>query len=122
MTSPNADDERQPGADTSWLAQYYTTQKPDADAASDSAASALVKPSEKYELQDGIGAGGMKTVQRAFDRNAGRNVAMAQPKQAAVCVVSERRFLREARITAALEHPNIVPVHEIGVDETGNAY
>ena len=35
---------------------------------------------------------------------------------------SVARFLDEARITGMLEHPNIVPVHELGVDEEGQLY
>ena len=33
-----------------------------------------------------------------------------------------RRFLTEARVTARLEHPNIVPVHELGVNDRGEVF
>ena len=32
------------------------------------------------------------------------------------------RFVEEAQVTGQLEHPNIVPVHELGVDQDGKAY
>ena len=35
---------------------------------------------------------------------------------------SSERFLREARICARLEHPNIVPLHDLGVDEQGDVF
>ena len=36
--------------------------------------------------------------------------------------ITKQRFLREARITGQLEHPNIVPVHELGRREDGTLY
>lgn len=81
------------------------------------------KPEDKYDLKKTIGRGGMKTVFKVKDRDTARNIAMA--------VISDEedisdndiaRFIKEARITANLEHPNIVPVHDIGVDKDGSPY
>ena len=105
-----------------WLSQYYTSSK--TSGGSEAALPAdgpapddlfAATPAEKYDVTGQVGAGGMKLVQRAHDRNADRDVALAMLRKDAPRSAQERRFLREARITAALEHPNIVPVHEIGL-------
>jgi hypothetical protein len=64
----------------------------------------------------------MKSVRRAHDQHASRDVAMALLQSGKLQPRYVRRFLREARVTAALEHPNIVPVHEIGLDSAGQPY
>ncbi len=74
----------------------------------------------KYRQEGMIGSGGMKTVIRAEDSETGRAVAIAVAKD--VSGRSRRKFLEEARITAMLEHPNIVPVHEIGTTGEGMPY
>lgn len=81
------------------------------------------KPQEKYKFRKSIGQGGMKVVIQVKDRDTTRDIAMAmlpdaqsRPKQEIL------RFIEEARITASLEHPNIVPVHDIGVDDYGSPY
>jgi serine/threonine protein kinase len=76
-----------------------------------------------YEVQQTIGTGGMATVVRAIDRNIDRSVAMKillEPHRASPSKL--RRFIREARIIGKLEHPNIIPIHELGNDETGRLY
>jgi serine/threonine protein kinase len=68
----------------------------------------------KYDLGDEIDRGGMGTVYRARDRELERDVAL---KVLSLPDPSERivaRALREARILAQLEHPAIVPVHDVG--------
>ncbi len=47
---------------------------------------------------------------------------MAVPRDPSVSPAKMARFVREARITAALEHPNIVPIYDIGLDAAGNPY
>lgn len=82
--------------------------------------SAPLADATRYKTRDVLGAGGMKVVVRAEDLHAGRDVAMAISK-----VSSERnyrRFLEEARITASLEHPNIIPVHEVGHTPAGTPF
>lgn len=80
----------------------------------------LFSAPEKYRAHNILGAGGMKVVIQSDDINACREVAMAISKEASQ--ESYERFLNEARITASLEHPNIVPVHEIGKSNTGAPY
>jgi hypothetical protein len=67
---------------------------------------------ERYQLIGEHGRGGLGRVSRAHDRELGRDVAIKELISRGH--VSEVRFLREALITARLEHPGIVPVHEAG--------
>lgn len=81
------------------------------------------KPAGKYKFIRSVGFGGMKAVIQVKDRDTTRNVAMAIIPDAADRPQSDiNRFVQEARITARLEHPNIVPVHDIGVDTNGAPY
>jgi len=74
-----------------------------------------------YELSELLGRGGMGDVVLARDKEIGRDVAIKQlRKEASPDDVA--RFLREARIQARLEHPAILPVHQIGQDENGQPY
>ena len=68
-----------------------------------------------YEVVSLLGAGGMGEVYRARDPRLGRDVAI-KVLPAAVAADPERlaRFEQEARATAALNHPNILAVHDIG--------
>jgi tetratricopeptide (TPR) repeat protein len=67
---------------------------------------------ERYQVIGEHGRGGLGRVSRAHDRELGRDVAIKELISSGP--VSELRFLREALITARLEHPGIVPVHETG--------
>jgi serine/threonine protein kinase len=68
-----------------------------------------------YEILSPLGAGGMGEVYRAHDSRLRRDVAI-KVLPSAVSGDSERlrRFEQEARAAAALNHPNILTVHEIG--------
>ena len=65
--------------------------------------------------------GGMKTILRTRDANTGRPIAMAKLRSHESGQAVEN-FLREARITAHLEHPNIVPIYDIGLDADRTPY
>lgn len=81
------------------------------------------QPRGKYRFIRSIGFGGMKTVTEVRDKDTGRNVAMASIPDAAERHISDLyRFVQEAVITARLEHPNIVPIHDIGIDASGAPY
>src|SRR5262245_30044939 len=69
----------------------------------------------KYAVERRLGEGGAGIVYRARDRELGRDVAVKILREAigANPVVRER-FLREARVSAAIPHPNIVAVHDMG--------
>jgi serine/threonine-protein kinase len=68
-----------------------------------------------YELQRVIGRGGMGVVHRAFDPRLERPVALKllAPHYAADETFRER-LLRESRLAASLDHPNVVPVYDAG--------
>jgi len=76
---------------------------------------------ERYVEGDEIARGGMGSIVKLFDRDIRRPVAMK------VILEDEdpervERFIEEAQITGQLEHPNIIPVYEIGVNARGKAY
>jgi serine/threonine-protein kinase len=70
-----------------------------------------------------IGAGGSGTVRKSYDPNLRRVVAtkVLSPKLLKSSA-GLRRFVDEARLMALLDHPNIVPVHDLLVDERKTAY
>jgi serine/threonine protein kinase/tetratricopeptide (TPR) repeat protein len=68
-----------------------------------------------YEIESPLGAGGMGEVYRARDHRLGRSVAVkVLPQELAGDADRLARFEREARATAALNHPNLVVIHDIG--------
>src|SRR5438105_10477235 len=71
-----------------------------------------------YEIAGAIGAGGMGEVYRARDPRLGRDVAI-KVLPADLLLDAERlsRFEQEARAASALNHPNILTVHDIGIHE-----
>jgi serine/threonine protein kinase len=75
-----------------------------------------------YRVAELLGAGGMGEVVVAHDDRIGRDVAVKRMRSDAPSAAATARFLREAQIQARLEHPAIVPVHEIGTDEHGQPY
>lgn len=79
--------------------------------------------SKRYQTLKQVGQGGMGDVIQCSDKTIGRTVAMKVIKpDFAKDEVQRMRFLEEAQITGQLEHPNIVPIHELGQDEDGNLY
>ncbi len=71
-----------------------------------------------YVLSSELARGGMGRIVRAHDRRLGRNIALKELLPGH----DGARFEREARITARLEHPSIVAVHEAGRWPTGEAF
>jgi len=77
----------------------------------------------RYLVRGEIGRGGMGRVLVAEDPELGRVVAikiLLDPSS--VRRDQLQRFVAEARITSQLEHPNIIPVHDLGVTEDGQLY
>ncbi len=72
----------------------------------------------RYELSTLIGQGGMGQVWTAYDRRLDRRVAvkLLRPDKVAGAEADElrRRFVRECRITAQVDHPGLVTVHDAG--------
>jgi len=74
-----------------------------------------------YKLKGAIGHGGMSTVYEGIDERMGRRVAVKVMASSPSSSEEERlamrsRQLREARVIAALSHPNIVTIHDMGVE------
>ena len=68
-----------------------------------------------YRIDSLIGRGGMAVVYRAEDLRLGRNVALKLlSPQLADSEQFRQRFIRESRLAASLDHPNIVPIYEAG--------
>ena len=76
----------------------------------------------KYELIDRIGQGGMGTVYRVRDQELGRDVALKAIRLPEASADVAARMLREARTLARLEHPGIVPVHDVGRLNDGRVF
>jgi hypothetical protein len=73
----------------------------------------------RYRVEGPLGAGGMATVLRAHDTLLGRQVAIKILAETVAANPAQlERFGREARAMAAITHPNLVPIHDVGwVDE-----
>jgi len=72
------------------------------------------------DMERTIGEGGMGIVRLATQRSLGRKVAVKTLRPAAKSEAATLRLLREAWVTGTLEHPNIVPVYDLGLDEDGS--
>jgi serine/threonine protein kinase len=74
----------------------------------------------RYEIRSQLGAGGMGEVYLARDVQLDRDVALKMlPVDAATNAERMRRFVQEAKAASALNHRNIVTIHEIGEAEAG---
>ena len=87
------------------------------------APSGLLPSHSRYRIIERVGGGGMGVVYRARDERLDRDIALKflSPHLSAD-EVAKRRFLVEARAAAAIEHPNICTVHEIGDTADGQLY
>ena len=82
-----------------------------------------MKPRDRYKFIRTIGIGGMKAVLLVHDCDTNRNVALAMmPDFKDRPIADVAKFINEARITALLEHPFIVPIHDIGLDSNMAPY
>lgn len=73
------------------------------------------------QLVGELGHGGMGVVQRVLQRSLGREVAVKRiRKKKGASARAVTRLLDEARIAGSLEHPNIIPIHALGTDQSGD--
>jgi tetratricopeptide (TPR) repeat protein/tRNA A-37 threonylcarbamoyl transferase component Bud32 len=73
----------------------------------------------RYVIKKFHAGGGIGEVYRAEDREIGREVALKRLRDR---TASQDRFLAEAQVTGQLEHPGIVPVHDVGTDAEGRPF
>ncbi len=86
----------------------------------------------RYQVKEEIARGGMGAILQVWDGSLDRPLAMkvilesgSPESQSPPSPVNETRltrFLEEARVTGQLDHPGIVPVHELGVDSEGRVF
>jgi serine/threonine protein kinase/formylglycine-generating enzyme required for sulfatase activity len=91
--------------------------------ASDALAQADPPTIGRYRIVRRIGQGGFGRVYLACDDDLDRHVAIKVPSPKRVCGSDDaEQYLREARALAQLDHPRIVPVHDVGRTEDGLCY
>ena len=79
--------------------------------------------SPDYRIISKLGEGGMGVVYSAIQKTLERKVAVKAIKSnKAVSDESRRKFFYEAQITSDLDHPNIVPIHEMGSNSDGTLF
>ncbi|MGD8727500.1 MAG: LpqB family beta-propeller domain-containing protein, partial [Gemmatimonadales bacterium] len=69
---------------------------------------------DRYAIERELGAGGMATVYLAHDVKHERKVALKVLKPELAAVIGAERFLAEIKVTANLQHPHILPLHDSG--------
>ena len=92
--------------------------------------SAAGQPGDRYTLENEIARGGMGVIWRVRDRDLSRTLAMKvmSLSRGDLSLDAEHsrlhlaRFVEEAQVTAQLDHPGIVPVHEAGFDAEGRPF
>jgi serine/threonine-protein kinase len=77
---------------------------------------------QRYHLGESLGKGGMGEVWRATDARLERDVAIKRllPELDDPRMIA--RFLREARVQGQLDHPAVVPIHDLDVDDAGRPF
>lgn len=76
----------------------------------------------EYEISVKLGEGGMGAVYRARQGSVDRGVALKMVKRGQGPADAQDRFLAEAVVTGALEHPNIVPIYDLGVNTSNELF
>ena len=82
-----------------------------------------LNPGMRYAYFKTVARGGKSIIQSCRDLHLGRTVCYKSLRpELADNAIEQQRFLREARVSAMLQHPNTVPTYEIGRDRAGKIY
>ncbi len=76
----------------------------------------------RFQVERVLGEGGAGEVLLAVDHDIGRSVALKKIRTEVQSPEALARFIQEIRTVGCLEHPNIVPIHDVGIDERGGYY
>ena len=117
-TQPPAEDSDGSSDETKDLSETKGSQQP----VRGSGGSSIGDPSKigRYRIMHRLGQGGFGTVYLAHDDDLDRPVAIKVPNPERITAPEDvEAYLNEARILAKLDHPNIVPVHDVGRTEDG---
>ncbi|MEM0910164.1 MAG: serine/threonine-protein kinase [Pseudomonadota bacterium] len=83
----------------------------------------VLNPNTRYMFLATIATGGKSIIRSCKDLHLSRVVVHKSLKaEFANDPIEQRRLLREARVSASLQHPNTIPTYEIGRDRNGNVY
>jgi serine/threonine-protein kinase len=82
----------------------------------------VANPRPRFHLLRKLGEGGHGEVTSVRDNDIGRDVAVKRLHTSVKSTALALRFAEEVRIVGQLEHPNIVPIHDVGVDENDDYY
>jgi hypothetical protein len=122
LDPPQATIQMRAGADAGPPAMppLLSTMVPSTESPLPANAPPLMPQEGRYTIHAEIARGGMGRVVEATDTLLGRTVALKEALSLDPDAL--RRFQRETRITARLEHPSIVPVHDAGISVSGQPY
>ena len=81
-----------------------------------------IQPESRYQMSGEVARGGMGAIHLAKETSLRRHVAVKTMLNPNASADELARFIEEAQITGQLDHPGIVPVHELGVDSEGRPY
>ena len=101
--------------------EFYDLEDDERDTQCSQLYEAFSDMNKRYTEVCEIASGGMKIISRAYDQKTGRYVAMAFIKER-LGKQAHGPFLAEARLTAALHHPNIMKIHDIDYRDDGSPY
>jgi eukaryotic-like serine/threonine-protein kinase len=82
----------------------------------------IIENKRRFEPKAHLGEGGVGEVALAQDHDIGRPVALKRLRPGVKSPATLVRFVEEIRTVGRLEHPNIIPIHDVGVDESGDYY
>jgi len=76
----------------------------------------------RFQIAEHLGSGGSGQVYRCFDQHLQRHIAIKSLGKRRITRAKQNNLIQEARITARLEHPNILPIYDLAFSDDGSAY